>query len=199
MIRMSAAGKVHHFISRLHSAWRRIVTKAWYGLIFKHIGHRTTIYRPEMLINPHYMTIGNKVLVRHGARIEVVIVPDIEPSLIIGNNVNIEQNVHIICHDRIVIGDNVSITGNCAIVDVTHPQGGLDGKSKTGDAIAPGRSFVEIGEGAFIGFGSTILPNVRLGRYCVIGAGSVVTRDVPDYAVAAGIPAQVIRVSNLKA
>lgn len=199
MSRMSAAGRIHHCVSRLHSAWRRLVTQAWYGRMFRHIGRRTTVYRPELLINPQYMSLGERVLVRHGARIEAVVVPGIEPSLTIGENVNIEQNVHIICHDRIVIGDNVSITGNCAIVDVTHPQGGLDGRSKTGDAIAPGRSFVEIGEGAFIGFGSTILPNVRLGRYCVIGAGSVVTRDVPDYGVAAGIPAQVIRIANLEA
>ena len=94
--------------------------------------------------------------------------------------------------DRIVIGDRVSITGHCAIVDVTHPHVAALGGGKIGAAIDPARSFVEIGEGTFIGFGAMIMPNVRIGKNCVIGAGAVVTRSVADYSIAAGIPARVI-------
>ena len=51
----------------------------------------------------------------------------------------------------------------------------------------------EVGEGSWIGARVTLLPGVKIGRYCVIGAGAVVTKDIPDYAVAAGVPARVIR------
>ncbi len=50
-----------------------------------------------------------------------------------------------------------------------------------------------IGDGTFIGTNATILPRIRIGQWATIGAGSVVTRDVPDYAVAVGNPAKVIK------
>jgi acetyltransferase-like isoleucine patch superfamily enzyme len=54
-------------------------------------------------------------------------------------------------------------------------------------------------EGASIGSGATILPNLTIGQHAIIGAGSVVTRDVPDYAVVAGNPARVLRHISLEA
>ncbi len=52
---------------------------------------------------------------------------------------------------------------------------------------------VHIGKGAWIGAGSTILPGVTVGDYAIVGAGSIVTKDVPPYAVAVGSPAKVIK------
>ena len=172
--------------------WRRVVTATIYRHTFGAIGGRTVVFRPGFVSNERHIYIGCRSLIRYGARLEVVLHgQDWEPVLKIGDNVNIEQNVHIICHDRVTIGDNVSITGHCAIVDVTHPIPS-DARVKIGDCIDSARSSVEIGDGTFIGFGSSILPNVRIGRNCVIGAGSVVTRDVPDYSIAAGSPAKVL-------
>lgn len=151
------------------------------------------MYRPGMLAHPECISIGDRTLIRHGCRLEVVRTAQGEPGLIIGHNVNIEQNVHIICHDRVHIGDNVSITGHCAIVDVTHPLSAFAEGLKMGDAIQLGGGYVEIGEGSFLGFGTTVMPNVRIGRQCVIGAGSVVNCDIPDHSVAAGVPARVLR------
>jgi acetyltransferase-like isoleucine patch superfamily enzyme len=113
--------------------------------------------------------------------------------LIIENDTNIEQNVHIVCHSRVRIGNHVSIAGNCSIVDVTHPFYDVHDPRKIGARIADEDSFVEIGDGSFIGFGSVILPNVRIGTRSVVGANSVVTCDIPDYAVAAGVPAVVLK------
>jgi acetyltransferase-like isoleucine patch superfamily enzyme len=115
------------------------------------------------------------------------------PWLSIGDDVNIEQNVHIVCHERIRIGNNVSITGNCAIVDVSHPVDAIERGIKIGDAIDPAPGEVNIGDNCFIGFGSIILPGVTIGENCVIGAGSVVTRDIPPNSIASGAPARVIR------
>src|SRR6185312_6255000 len=134
------------------------------------------------------------VLIRQGVRMEAILSGAHHiPEFRIGNNVNIEQGVHLICHSRLIIGSNVSITAYCAIVDVSHPYLDVQDPVKIGDRILDDDSFVEIGDGTFLGFGSLIMPNVRIGKHCVIGANSVVTKDVPDYAVVAGSPARVTR------
>lgn len=173
--------------------WRRVVTRFWYAHQFCHVGKQSAFFPFGMLAGAENVRVGDRTKIRYGCRLETVQHGQHwRPRLEIGSDVNIEQNVHIVCHDRIVIGDRVSITGHCAIVDITHPYRVSDGV-KMGSLIAAERSFVEIGEGTFIGFGATILPNVRIGRHCLIGAGSVVTRDIPDYSIAAGAPARVVR------
>jgi acetyltransferase-like isoleucine patch superfamily enzyme len=92
----------------------------------------------------------------------------------------------------VTIEDGVSITPYCAIVDTFHPHDPPDMlEPRIGDRLPATRTFVHIGQGSFIGTHSVILPNVRIGRGCVIGAGSVVSRDIPDYCIATGQPAKV--------
>lgn len=55
---------------------------------------------------------------------------------------------------------------------------------------------VSIGDGSYIGINAVIVGNVEIGKHCVIGANSVVTKDVPDYSVAVGSPAKVIKKIN---
>jgi acetyltransferase-like isoleucine patch superfamily enzyme len=179
--------------NRSYFLWRRFVTQFFYKIYFKKIGRKSTIFKPGLLTFPDCISVGKSTLIRYGCRIEVVKTQNFVPRLTIGDNVNIEQNVHIICHDTVFIGNNVSITGHCAIIDLDHPPGAALHGQKIGDTIRPGGGRVEIGDGAFIGFGSTIMPNVRIGKYCVIGAGSVVTSDIPDYYIAGGVPAKPIR------
>lgn len=181
-------------LNRLNHRYYRLVTQLLYRSSFKWIGSGSVIYRPLFINNPQFISIGNHVTIRGGARLEVVRNhKNITPSLVIGDNTNIEQNVHIVCHRRIQIGANVSITGNCSIVDVTHPYENVDDVLKIGARILDEESFVEIGDGSFIGFGSAILPNVRIGNYVIIGTHSVVMTDIPDYSVAVGTPARVIK------
>lgn len=52
---------------------------------------------------------------------------------------------------------------------------------------------VSIGDGSYIGINAVIVGNVKIGKHCVIGANSVITKDVPDYCVAVGSPAKVIK------
>lgn len=165
-----------------------------YRLAFNEFGRGSFIRKPLLILNPACISIGERVGIRDGIRLEVVRSTERRtPSLSIGNNTNIEQNVHIVCHSRVQIGRNVSITGNAAIVDVTHPFEDVDDMKKIGARIADEDSFVEIGDGAFLGYGCVVLPNVRIGTHAVIGANSVVVSDVPDYSVAAGVPAVVLK------
>jgi len=172
----------------------RVKGAFYYRRIFATFGKGSVLFKPLLLNNTQYMHLGDNVTIRPGARLEAVVSDRAAlPELRIGDNVNIEQNVHIVCHSRISIGNNVSITGHCAIVDVTHPYEDVNDPTKIGARISKERSFVEIGEGSFLGLRSIVLPNVKIGKHCVIGANSTVTRDIPDYCVVAGNPARIVR------
>jgi len=165
-----------------------------YRVLFQHFGKGSYVRRPLRIRNAKFIRIGHKVSICDGVRLEVIQDrKDRTPQLTIGSNTNIEQNVHIICHNHVHIGSNVSITGHCCIVDVTHPFSDVHDPLKIGARIQQDDSFVEIGDGSFIGFGAVVLPNVRLGKCVVVGSNSVVAGDFPDYSVVAGIPARIIR------
>lgn len=187
----------HDRMNLLHAGCARLKTALYYARVFGSVGSGSTIYKPMLLANPRFVYLGNNVLIRPGTRIEVLVLdPQSPPSLVIGNNVNIEQNVHIICSSRVVIGDNVSITGGSAIVDTRHPFLDVSNTTKIGSRIDPTPTPVIIGENTFIGFGSVILPGVTIGRNSVIGANSTVTRDVPDCCAVAGNPAKLVKIYN---
>jgi acetyltransferase-like isoleucine patch superfamily enzyme len=164
------------------------------------MGHGSVIYNPLLITHPECIDIGERTQIRDGIRLEVVCDPyGRKPRLSIGSDTGIEQNVHIVCHSQVSIGNAVAITASCAIVDVTHPFRDVTSTLKIGDRIADEDSFVEIGDGAFLGYGAVILPKVRIGRGAVIGANSVVTKDVPDFGVAAGSPAVLLEVYDQQA
>jgi acetyltransferase-like isoleucine patch superfamily enzyme len=182
----------------LRGIYWRIRTQLCYRPMFKSLGRKTVIYRPMLISNADCIAIGDKVSIRDGVRLEAI--RDLygrTPCLTIGSNTLIEQGVQIVCHSRVTIGRDVAIAGRCAIVDVTHPYREVS-VGNIGAHIANDESFVEIGDGAFLGYGAVILPNVRIGMRAVIGANSVVTHDVPDFAVVAGSPAKLLEVIDIK-
>ncbi len=97
-----------------------------------------------------------------------------------------------ICAEQcITIGDDVWVGGNCTITDTDfHP---LDLAQRLSHPLDGATAPVVIEDGVFIGMQSLILKGVRIGAHSVIGAGSVVTRDIPPGVIAAGNPARVIR------
>jgi len=168
-------------------------TQLLYRWMFRRFGIHSRIYRPLFISNADCIEIGDNVIIWEGVRLEALRDPfGRTPRLTIGSNTSIQQNVHIACHNRVAIGENVAITANVAIVDVTHPYED-PGAENVGMLMRDESSVVEIGDGAFIGYGAVIMPNVHIGKRAVIGANAVVIHDVPDYSVAAGVPARVIR------
>ena len=85
---------------------------------------------------------------------------------------------------QITIEDDVRIALNCALITNNH-----DFYERDILTVAD----IRIKKGAWIGANATILPGVTVGKYAVVGANSLVNRDVPDYAVVVGSPARVIR------
>jgi acetyltransferase-like isoleucine patch superfamily enzyme len=174
--------------------FRLAVTQSWWRMRLGGIGYRTVLFKPLMVAGARQIHIGSRSQIRDLARLEVIDRPELgwRARLVIGDEVNIEQGVHVICQCDVQIGNRVSITPYCVIVDTFHPYDPPDGALKIGARLPNERTYVHIGDGTFIGARVVILPNVRIGRGCVIGAGSIVTRDVPDYSVAVGSPARVI-------
>lgn len=133
-------------------------------------------------------------------------------SIVIGNYVVINQNTRIFSADKIIIKDNVMISWGCNIVDSNmhsmHSADRLRDTQTAREAIRTntmGQNIdysniiskpIVIKENAWIGFNAIIMKGVTIGRSSIVGAGSVVTKDVPDYAVVAGNPAKIIKYTD---
>lgn len=105
----------------------------------------------------------------------------------LGNDVSIAAFVHVWGLGGVHVGDRVMIASHVALTTITHdPASGA--MWQTVDARP-----VRVGDDAWIGAHAVILPGITIGRGAVVGAGSVVTADVPDYAVVLGAPARVHR------
>lgn len=99
---------------------------------------------------------------------------------VIGNNVKVQNNVAI--YTGAVIEDDVFLGPSCVLTNVTNPRSQIVRHGLYEKTI--------FRRGATVGANATIICGIELGRYCFIAAGSVVTKDVPDYALMAGVPAK---------
>ncbi|HWV74812.1 MAG TPA: hypothetical protein VN040_24000 [Pseudosphingobacterium sp.] len=125
-----------------------------------------------------------------------------EPVLIIGTNVQINDYVHISAGKKVIIGNNVLIASKIFITDISHGSYGLDGVHDDPD-VPPSerlltRKEVVIEDNVWIGEYVSILPGAKIGKGSIIGAMSVVTREIPPYCIAVGSPARVIKKFNLE-
>lgn len=93
------------------------------------------------------------------------------------------------------IGSRVEIAARCAFYSYDH---GIEAGLPIADQPLTSKGEISIEDGAWLGYGVIVLSGVRIGKGAVIGAGSVVTTDVPDQAVAAGVPARVLKMRGEK-
>jgi len=114
----------------------------------------------------------------------------LNPLVTIGDGTYIGRFTTISCINRITIGKNVMISERCFIGDCYHGYQDRDVAIIDQYLFSPGP--VRIGDGSWIGPGVAILPDVNIGKHCMIRANSVVNIDIPDYSVAAGNPIRVI-------
>ena len=117
-----------------------------------------------------------------------------------GKNVQLNDNVHIVCMESIEIGDNVLLASHIFISDCSH--GSYKGdENDSSPSVPPSNrhlpsSPIRIGNNVWIGEGVIIMPGVSIGNGCVIGAHSFVSCDVPDYTMAVGSPLRIIKKYN---
>jgi len=105
---------------------------------------------------------------------------NIGSKAIVGNGVKIQNNVSV--YDDVIIEDDVFCGPSCVFTNVINPRAFINRKQEYKQTI--------VNKGASIGANATIVCGVSLGKYCFIGAGSVVTKNVSDYALMYGTPAR---------
>lgn len=170
----------------------------------------TTVLTPSFILNiifpekRKFITIGKGNILSCEFRFE-----SREGLVTVGNDNYIGPSL-IICHKKVVIGNHVTIAWGCTIYD--HDSHSLDYRERRKDIdreianIRRGENFIQdkdwttvnskpiiIKDDAWIGMNTIILKGVTIGRGSVVGAGSVVTKDVPDWTVVAGNPAVVVK------
>ena len=139
--------------------------------------------------------IGDNTYICSGSRMNIYGVDDNDDTRIyIGNNCYICYRLSILCGIEVVIEDNVLIASDVCLVGENH---GIDPVMKgeyMNQELIMGR--IHIGEGTWIGEKAVILPNVIIGKKCVVGAGAVVSKSVPDYSLVVGNPAKAVKKYN---
>lgn len=165
---------------------------------FAHIGKNATIKPILNSINRDKISIGDNVNIGIFSWISVsTSFAGINCSskrkirLKIGNNVSIGNNAFIVANNDVSIGNNVIIAPYVYISDHMHEYENT--KVNLSEQPLTNSGHVSIGDNVFIGIKASILPNVSIGERSVVGAGSVVTKDVPSYSVVVGNPARVVK------
>jgi acetyltransferase-like isoleucine patch superfamily enzyme len=139
---------------------------------------------------------GNNFSIHRNSIIECTgVIRNIGVGLEIGNNVGIAQNCFIQVRGKVTIGNNVIFGPGVSVFSESHNYSDADrfineqGETRIG---------VVIEDGVWIGSRAIILDGVRIGHNSIIAAGSVVTKSIPPYSIAAGVPARVLKSINTK-
>ncbi len=165
------------------------------GRRFGHLGKGSVIcFPPAAVVNERYVHIGAGTVIGPQVSLSAGMVPGqvcmTDPVVRIGDRCLIGRGSGIVGHLSIEIGDDVWTGHHVYITDQNH------GYERVDVPIAQqwmDEDPVRVGDGAWLGHGTVVLPGATIGRHVVVGANSVVRGDIPDFSIAAGNPAKVIK------
>lgn len=158
---------------------------------FGSFGPGSYIVPPARVSLPEAIFVGAGVIINEHSWISVVeAVPGHTPKLTIGDGTVIDRLLHVACVGEIEIGEDVLIAERTLIGDTYHDYTDPDAHIVK-QAVAPRKVTIE--RGAHLGMSVIVMPGVTIGEEALVGAGAVVTRDVPPRTVVVGNPARVVR------
>lgn len=173
--------------------WRKIV-RLWFTLnnrtSFQKLGQDAFFAYPFRIDGAERIEVGDRTVLQRGGWLYCVGIEGVPASLEIGKECVFGYNNHITSVRDVVIGDFVLTANNVYISDNLHEY--EDVSRPIIHQPVRFKKSVLIGDGCWIGENVSII-GAHIGKNCVIGANAVVTHDIPDYSVAVGIPAVVIR------
>ncbi|MDJ0713326.1 MAG: acyltransferase [Prochloraceae cyanobacterium] len=187
-----------------------LLRKKFYSRLFKAVGSGVIFGKGIVLRHPGKITLGNRVAIDDyvlldagGAGEEgITLEDDIIVSrncviqgktgaVVIGRKTDIGCNAIISSGAGIFIGNSVLIAGNCYIGGGRYISDRLDIPMMEQGVYSKGP--VAIGDDVWLGAGAIVLDGVQIGKGCIVGAGAVVTKNLPDYAIAVGVPAKITK------
>jgi acetyltransferase-like isoleucine patch superfamily enzyme len=156
---------------------------------FRKLGERVVFESGVLVFHPENISIGNDVYIGH----QTILKGYYNGELTIDDGTWIGQQCFFHGAGNLRIGKNVGIGPGVKIITSYHSEEGIM-KPVLHSKILFEQVIVE--DDSDLGVGSIVLPGVKIGRGVVVGAGAVVTKDVPDYAVVVGSPAKIIKYRN---
>lgn len=183
------SGLCSHILTKLWSIWFRV----FYSRSFKMIGRGAFLFRPFRIDGAEEIEVGQKTVMQRGGWLYCCGIDNVPASLKLGNGCVFGYNNHITAVRDVVIGNYVLTANNVYISDNLHSY--EDTSKPIMHQPVQFKKAVSIGDGCWIGENACII-GAHVGKNCVIGANAVVTSDIPDYSVAVGVPAVVIKQFN---
>jgi len=153
---------------------------------FNNIGDNVIFEKNVIVFHPENITIGSNVYIGHNT----ILKGYYKSEMIIGDHTWIGQSCFLHSGGGLTIGKAVGIAPMVKILTSVHKETELAKPVLFNDLEL---NEVVIEDGCDIGIGSIILPGVRVAEGSIVGAGAIVTKNVPPYCIVAGVPAQVIR------
>jgi acetyltransferase-like isoleucine patch superfamily enzyme len=183
-------------LKKINAGLYRLLLVPYYKMYFASFGNNSKILKPTAIDGPKRIYIGNNVLISHyGWLAANPLTGNAECKLLIGDGTYVGRFAHIYATSRIEIGKKVLIADKVYISDNLHGHKNIN-MPVIDQAIVQANE-VKIGDGAWLGENVCVV-GASVGKNCVIGANAVVTKDIPDYCIAVGIPAQVIKRYNFE-
>jgi maltose O-acetyltransferase len=174
---------VFNIISRHRLSWKTILCLVFYVIIAKHLPFACGTRVRTFLCRRIFEFTGNDVTVLKGVTFGSGV------NIHIGNYSSLNRDCWI--SNDTFIGDDVLMGPEVIMLSGSHNFERTDIPMR--EQGAPPRKPIVIGDDVWIGTRSIILPGVKVGSHSIIGAGSIVTKDVPEWAIVAGNPAKLIR------
>lgn len=183
-------------MSKIRGIWNRIVFFP-FKTGFKFCGSQTLFEAGFEIEGAKHITIGSRVRAKprfHLAAISYHNGKKYEPIIVINDGVSINYDVHIAAINKVIIGEDTLIASKVFITDHFHGDTTFDNLIiPPSERILVSKGPVIIGKNVWIGEGVSIMPGVTIGNNSIIGANSVVTKSIPAYSVACGVPARIIK------
>ncbi len=166
---------------------------------FKSVGKASKLDWPVKVYGAQHMSLGNRVHISWNSWlfcIERYADQRFKPQIIIEDEAYLGNGSHIVACRKVTIGANVMLGDYCYVSDNIHEYKDISLPISENRMKVPGE--VYIGSGSWLGDHVCVFGDVHIGKHCIVGANSVVMCSIPDYSVAVGAPARIVKRYNVR-